>query len=378
MLLTITIIKKSSSYSEYGLKSRCDLALLNVLFMSSPPVDKYLVRVHCATFDHASFITNAMNGFAMQQTSFPFVCTIMDDASTDGAQTVIKNYLKDFFDLQDTSVSFEKETEYGQVIFSRHKTNKNCHFAVILLYENHYSQKKSKASYLVEWNHTKYLALCEGDDYWTDPMKLQKQVDYMESHPDCSLCCHNTVTHWYDGRCPDKLYTHFEDRDYSVQEIIKDWQMPATGSYMYRTRFSQGYSDCMKSHPGIIIGDIPLLLFCSREGHIHALSDVMGVYGKHAGGWTQSFDARKTYLFAYSWEVTREAFKNSYYEVLRSIPTGLYLAAISRSIKEKNIKVLMASVYRGIIRHPFDGLMALLRLPGERKKRIEKERASHE
>ena len=64
------------------------------------------------------------------------------------------------------------------------------YFAVVYLKENHYSQKKSKAPYLTEWEDTKYIALCEGDDYWTDPLKLQKQVDFLERHPDYSLCCH--------------------------------------------------------------------------------------------------------------------------------------------------------------------------------------------
>ena len=110
--------------------------------------NKFLVRVHCATFNHHDYITDAMNGFTMQQTNFPFICTIVDDASTDGEQEVIKEYVQEHFDLQDSSVSCEKNTDYGHVTFAQHKTNKSCFFAVIYLKENHYSQRKSKAPYL--------------------------------------------------------------------------------------------------------------------------------------------------------------------------------------------------------------------------------------
>jgi glycosyltransferase involved in cell wall biosynthesis len=126
----------------------------------------------------------------MQQTDFPFVCAIVDDASTDGEQIVLRGYLNANFDLQDKSVSYEKDTEYGHVTFARHKTNENCFFAVTYLKENHYSQKKPKVQYLTEWMDAKYIALCEGDDYWTDPQKLQKQVSFLEEHLDYSLCCH--------------------------------------------------------------------------------------------------------------------------------------------------------------------------------------------
>jgi len=155
----------------------------------------YIVRAHCATYNHSAYITDAMNGFVMQQTDFPFVCTIIDDASTDGEQDVIRRYVEDNFDLQEASVAYEKDADYGHIIFARHKTNKNCYFAIILLKENHYSQRKSKAPYLTEWMDTKYIALCEGDDYWTDSLKLQKQVDFLEKHTDYSLCCHRYKTY---------------------------------------------------------------------------------------------------------------------------------------------------------------------------------------
>lgn len=153
---------------------------------------KYLVYAYCATYNQSAYITQVMDGFVAQQTNFPYVCVIADDASTDDESEVIKHYVHEHFDLQDTAVAYEKNSDYGHVMYARHKTNRNCYFAIILLNENHYRQSKSRAPYVKEWSDcAKYFTYCEGDDFWTDPMRLQKQADFLESHPDYNLVCHN-------------------------------------------------------------------------------------------------------------------------------------------------------------------------------------------
>ena len=111
---------------------------------------KFKVTVSCMTYNQSKYITDAMNGFTMQQTSFPFVCTIVDDASTDGEQDVIRKYVEENFDFSEDSVAFHKETDYAHITYAQHKTNKNCYFAVLYLKENHHSQKKPKLPYLEE------------------------------------------------------------------------------------------------------------------------------------------------------------------------------------------------------------------------------------
>ena len=151
-----------------------------------------MVTVQCMTYNQASYIEDAMNGFTMQQTTFPYVCCIIDDASTDGEQEVIKNYLNEHFDLEDKKVVRHEETDDYVLTFARHKTNLNCYFAVLYLKYNHYSIKKSKHTYISEWrDNAKYIAICEGDDYWIDPLKLQKQFDILEQDEGISLCHHN-------------------------------------------------------------------------------------------------------------------------------------------------------------------------------------------
>lgn len=188
---------------------------------------KFKVNVQCATFQHAKYITDAMNGFTMQQTDFPFVCTIIDDASTDGEQDVISNYLDTHFDLSEDGVAYKKETDYAHIIYAQHKTNKNCYFAVLFLKENHYSQKKDKKPYLKEWReNVDYIALCEGDDYWTDPHKLQKQVDIMESDKDVMMVYTGFETVNKEGQV---IYRF--DYDYNMKQSMSGFVLPF---FLYR------------------------------------------------------------------------------------------------------------------------------------------------
>ena len=143
----------------------------------------YKVGVWCNTFNQASYITQTMDGFCMQQTNFPFVCMIMDDASTDGEPEVIKQYLHDYFDIECTT-----DTDDYHLTLARHRENKNSYFAVYLLKYNHYSIKKKRLRYYqAVATEIDYVALCEGDDYWTDEHKLQKQADALDANPHATL-----------------------------------------------------------------------------------------------------------------------------------------------------------------------------------------------
>ena len=150
----------------------------------------YKVCVWCNTYNQASYIKDTMEGFCIQQTQFPFVCLIMDDASTDGEPEVIKQYLHDYFETKWT-----KETDDYHLTLARHQENKNCYFAVYLLKYNHYSIKKKRLRYYREVaTEIDYVAQCEGDDYWTDEHKLQKQADALDANPQATLVYTNFRT----------------------------------------------------------------------------------------------------------------------------------------------------------------------------------------
>ena len=166
---------------------------------------QFKVYVWCNTYNQASYIKDTMDGFCMQQTNFPFACHIMDDASTDGEPEVLKQYLNDHFDTEWT-----KETVDYHLTVARHQENKNCYFAVYLLKYNHYSIKKRRLRYYKELaDDIDYVALCEGDDYWTDAHKLQKQADALDANPQVTLVYTNFQT--IDGEGNPIIRPYYKD-----------------------------------------------------------------------------------------------------------------------------------------------------------------------
>lgn len=241
---------------------------------------KYKVCTRCMTYNQKQYILDTLRGFCMQETSFPVVYVIMDDASTDGEQEVIRQFLKKHFDLEDKLIVRNEETDDYNLTFARHKTNNNCYFVVFYLKYNHY-KKKSKLPYLSEWNDkSKYIALCEGDDYWTNPQKLQRQVDFLDSHPDYTMCFHKADVKIESGdysNKPNNMYDDLEEREYSGIELAQRWRVP-TASVMYRS-FIKPPRD-----KKLLTGDIPLQLQCASEGRVFCFAESMSVYRRTEGG----------------------------------------------------------------------------------------------
>ena len=140
---------------------------------------------------------------------------------------------------------------------------------------------------LIPWlDKVKYIALCEGDDYWTDPQKLQKQVDFMESYEESFMSFHSVMEHWQDNSAPDKIFFPVEDRVYSGGEIFKQWVV-ATASVMMRTEVlkQQRLIDIFQNK-GLMYYDQALFMYCATEGKIMGMSDVMGVYRRLNSGYS--------------------------------------------------------------------------------------------
>lgn len=247
---------------------------------------KFKVCVRCFTFNQAKYITDALNGFTMQQTDFPFVCCIVDDASTDGEQQVIMEYVQEHFDMSDASVSYRKETDYADITYAQHKANKNCYFAVLLLKENHYSQRKDKMPYLSEWrDNTEYEALCEGDDYWIDAKKLQMQVDFLEENKEYGLV--RTDCDKYVEKEGIIITSVFSKAPYNrVQDTFLDyliygwWASPCTWVYrmVYREVISKNLLKAGCNHEKYFLGDIFLLLSIAQVSRIKKMQQVTSVY----------------------------------------------------------------------------------------------------
>lgn len=245
----------------------------------------FMVMIRCFTYNHSNYITDALNGFTMQITNFPFVTVLVDDASTDGEQNVINNYVNENFNNN----IFSYETDDANISLSQHKTNQKCFMVLYYLKQNHYSIGKGKASYTQPWrNKCKYEAICEGDDYWTDPLKLQKQVDFLEANPEYSMCFHrsNILNELEINPVINPIV--IEDKDYSADELFENWIVP-TASIVYRKSCYIPIDKYIKPER-MLNGDIILVLNCASRGKIRGFSDTMSVYRMHSEGVT--YDTR--------------------------------------------------------------------------------------
>lgn len=254
----------------------------------------FKVCVRCFTFNQSKYITDTMNGFTMQQTDFPFVCCIVDDASKDGEQDVIRKYVFDNFDLSEGSCHFERETDYAFITYAQHKTNKNCYFAVLYLKENHYSIKKPKMPYLTEWQDgCEYHALCEGDDWWIDPLKLNKQVSFLDLHSDYIFS--HTGFDFYeqerelmvsgDSIIQTNLELAKNKDDLSLEILDSNHYRVQTCTVVIRTGSGYDYArqEMSKISGMFLMGDSQLWVFLQQKGKIHFLKDKTAIYRKCQG-----------------------------------------------------------------------------------------------
>ena len=313
---------------------------------------KYLIRVDCITFNQASYIEAAMNGFCIQDTNFPFVCTIIDDASTDGEPEVIRRYLAEHFAINDEKTARKEETDDYVMQFAQHKTNKNCFFAVFFLKYNHYSIKKSKLPYLTDWEDTKYVAICEGDDYWIDPLKLQKQFDFMESHPECSMCFHASRKLMPSGELIPYVPSPKKEIYPTEDIIIGGGAFMATNAMFYRNELLQSeprpafWSECP-------IGDLPMALFFAAKGRVGFIDEEMSVYRVGAiGSWSvrqNTLKKRRSHYkaiikmfnqfdeyteFKYHWAIEKKKNRNKRNHIKTSM-----LLIVRETLKKIGIKV---------------------------------------
>lgn len=233
-----------------------------------------MVTIQCLTYNQEQYIRNCLDGFVIQRTNFRFEVIVHDDASTDGTANIIREY----------------EIKYPEII------------KPILEKENQYSKHDGSLRRIMD-EHTngKYVAICEGDDYWTDPLKLQKQYDLMESHPNFSLCFHANNVLYPSGQIkvhrPNLIKVSYNIED----AILGGGGFMATNSIFYKWEYikSEGRPDFWKHCP---IGDLPQMLYYSTKGQLGYIDEIMSVYRCQAVGswslWQNSFKKRNIHYKA--------------------------------------------------------------------------------
>ncbi len=218
-----------------------------------------LVSICCITYNQKEYIRDALEGFVNQRTDFSYEVLIHDDASTDGTAEIIREYAD----------------RYPEMI------------KPILQTENQYSKGLTNISGTYNFPRAKgrYIAMCEGDDYWTDGSKLQKQVDFLEMHPDCSLVFHSARVE-VQGRAMTEhsMRPYGSDRRVTPEEMIDKTSGYPTASLMFRTEIVKDLPDFYNHAP---IADIPLQLLAAARGWAYYMDREMCVYRLGgAASWT--------------------------------------------------------------------------------------------
>ena len=212
--------------------------------------DNIKVSVLCIAYNHEKFIKDAIEGVLNQKTNFKYELIIHDDASTDHTAEIISEY----------------EKKYPQVI----KT--------ILQKENQWKRCHIPKEFLFPRVRGKYIAFCEGDDYWIDEHKLQKQVDFLETHKDYSMCMHNAVKLNYETGEKKLLNTFKEDGTYAQEEQILaglGTDFPAFASYLLRTELLKDIPDFFLESR---VMDYPIRQYYANRGKVYYFKKPMSVY----------------------------------------------------------------------------------------------------
>lgn len=217
-----------------------------------------MVSITCEAYNHEKYIADALESFLMQKTDFSFEILIHDDASTDRTAEIIKEYERKYPDI--IKPIYQVENQYSKGV------------SVELI-------NSSRAS-------GKYTAMCEGDDYWTDPLKLQKQVDYMEAHPECSMCVHGAYkVSSSRKKVVAKVRPSAESRIFTIEELIEGGgDFVATNSIMIAR---EKVGEMPAFYLNAVVGDYPLVIYAALKGNVYYIDEIMSAYRIGVNGsWT--------------------------------------------------------------------------------------------
>jgi len=212
-------------------------------------MDEITVSIICVTYCQEKYISRALDSFLSQKTDFKFEILINDDASTDRTPEIIAEYEKKYPGI--VRPVYQKENLYSKGIWIGD-------------------------TILLPMARGKYLAFCEGDDYWSDVNKLQKQVDFLESHPDYTVCVHNTLYHYLKNGKKEKAFG-----DTAKDLKLEDCVMCGSQSFHYSSMLVR--TDFYKTKPSFvtlagIVEDYPDSVFYTLDGKVFYMPDTMSVH----------------------------------------------------------------------------------------------------
>jgi glycosyltransferase involved in cell wall biosynthesis len=243
------------------------------------------VTVIVLTYNHEKYIAEALNSVLMQETSFKSDTVVIEDCSTDCTRDIVLDFQGRFPDKV-------------RLLLSEH--NKDAFPAFLRA---------------VESAQGKYVALLDGDDYWTSPHKLQKQVDYLDSHPECTLCHHDVIELYEGGRLEPHRHHSPDQKEISTLDDLWEMNFIATCSAMLRR---DPVNNLPKWFMNLPWGDWGLFALAARKGNIGYVSEVMGVHRVHdAGLWSGLNNIQRHEQVIKFYKVMDKGLELAYHEKIR-------------------------------------------------------------
>lgn len=262
-------------------------------FMCETKHKEVAVSVICNTYNHGPYIKDALEGFVSQKTNFNYEVLIHDDASTDNTADIIREYERKYPEL--IKPIYQKENQYSK--------------GVNITSTFHLPRLKGR-----------YVALCEGDDYWTDSGKLQRQFDAMEAHPELDICAH-TVSKVQASNSQFLCNIAPSDKEtvFSTEEVIAGGGgFVATNSLFYRRELLENQPEFRKYCPL----DYSLQIHGALRGGMLYLPDNMAIYRfLVAGSWTRRIENKEyadaqRYIIKRMLDMVNEETENRYASVI--------------------------------------------------------------
>lgn len=234
-----------------------------------------IISVCIPTYQQHDYIRGCIEGALMQQTSFPFEIVVGDDGSVDGT----------------TEICMEYAEKYPDKIRFYNRTRELCR---VFDEEGHIEiEQAGNWWWTLQDGRGKYIAICEGDDYWIDPLKLQKQVDFLEGNPEYIMCFHNAIKYFVHNNNVELFDRWIVDKDLSMYDAVHNWFV-ATASIVCKKEMVCNWPDWLVR---IYSSDYTLVLYCSHMGRVRYLNQIMSVYRFNLVGSSATAMMQNRYIF---------------------------------------------------------------------------------
>jgi glycosyltransferase involved in cell wall biosynthesis len=282
-----------------------------------------LLSVCLITYNHGNYIREALDGILMQRVNFPLEIIIADDCSKDDTRSIIQEYV-------------DAQPDLFKLVFQKKNVGPARNWMDLLSASN-----------------AKYIAYMEGDDYWTDATKLQKQVDFLENNPDYALCFHRSKV-FQDGMLQtdplEERYNRITQRPVSKVDLLQQSNFIQSHSVVFRNVVKEFPVEFNYSPAG----DLLFYILVAEHGYIHRFDDVMGVYRMGSGSYStlDSFNLRRqklkieiSILSLLSEQSEKEIMLSRIYETLNRMKNPLAEANRFNSLKDVVSMKLMSDIF---------------------------------